>query len=536
MWRGGALRRFYLYADEASREVLLSQRQKVLLIGGDTGNANFGDVLQAVNSINSVHQSQRFATVCIMVAHAISFQQFPVRTREAYGADAILFVADYPLIFDKTSPSLERVIEIRNIAAVHLYGGGFLNSMWGDYVLDIAEYFLQLVPDVTYIVSGQQITAPFQRRVVDHIRQFKPALFGVRDEYSQHLMRVAGFDGDFSFDDATETLQALTQALPLRRGAGLLLHVNSSYYTSNDTDMRTLGCEIGTIEASRWSREGITLLQAFRDPRQEVCDTRETLKKLDVFFPFTDFRLIELASLAYGNRDAALVRPLMGEIGYSCSYHVTLWLHLAGIPCWLRSSNAFYDQKSRALQVSQTLNSFLVEPLLADHRFDLERRAMWNQRFQGLLLQIPDVFRSITIPCDGQGPAPWIFLYKGRATPQEKQKESDQSNLLKLNIVTAAECTFDMVEDEDCELLGRIDALTMQLTELGNEVHRQRNRAEAAEHVLGVVRGESGQLLGRVEALTAQFASILASRSWRLTRGLRVVGRFLRERTSLHHE
>jgi hypothetical protein len=43
-----------------------------------------------------------------------------------------------------------------------------------------------------------------------------------------------------------------------------------------------------------------------------------------------------------------------------------------------------------------------------------------------------------------------------------------------------------------------------------------------------MARAELVQLHGRVEALTGHIATIHASRSWRLTRGLRVLGRIFR--------
>ncbi len=518
----------YLYADKASREILLNDLQKILLIGGDFGYGNFGDVLQHVNSLNAAKQTKRFATVSVMAANAIGFADFPAWARKNYGSDAIVFVAEYPLILNDSSPCLELVGEIRNVAAIHLYGGGFLNNMWGDYVLGVTEHFLRWAPDVAYVVSGQQITPPYQSRVVEHIKRFKPNLFGVRDELSQRLLREAGFMPEFSFDDATEALRGLTETLPLTRGAGLLMHLNASDYTSNDGLANGLGYEMQKLKPSGWAQDGITLFQAFRDPRNEVYDTRETLKKLDVAFPFADLRLVELASLVYEGQQARVAKPIVGEIGYSCSYHVALWLQLAGIPCWLRSSNSFYDQKSRALQVTQELDSFLIEPRLADHRSNLERRAAWNAKLQSFMLQLPAVAHSCTVSDDGMGPAPWAFFYKGKPTLQEKLTETERSERRQRERAEAAERKLEGANGEIGEQGRRVEALVAQLTEIGHEAHSQRDRAEAAERKLEGANGEIAQLSGVAEALHGQLATILASRSWRLTRGLRVLGRISR--------
>ena len=522
------MRKIYLYADEASREVLLNDLQKAIHIGGDFGYGNFGDVLQHINSLNATKQANRFVSVSVLSANAIGFADFPAWARQNYGADAIVFVADYPLILDNSSPRLEIVREIRNLTVVYLYGGGFLNNIWGDYVLGVVEYFLRLAPDAAYVVSGQQVTPPYQSRVVEHIKSFKPKLFGVRDEQSQQWLREAGFNPEFSFDDATEALLDLRASLPLRRGAGLLIHLNSSDYTANDASRRDLGYELQKLKSSRWGQDGTTLFQAFRDPRHEVCDARETIKKLDVAFPFADFRLIELVSLLYSGLQPHLSSPIVGDIGYSCSYHVALWLQLAGIPCWLRSTNPYYDQKSHALQVTQELEAFLADPHLADHRCNLERRKAWNEKLQAFMHQISVVQNFCRLTEDGDGPSPWVFFYKGKPTLQEKLNEAEKFGRWQQDRAETAERDLGIARSEIEELRGRIEALTGQLTEVGHEAHRQQDRAETAERDLGIARSEIEELRGRIEALTGQLTSILASRSWRLTRGLRVLGRLLR--------
>lgn len=560
----------YFYADEASRNILSSERQKFLCIGSDFGYGNFGDVLQHVTSLRAAKKTKRFATVSIMAANAIGSREFPKAIRRNYDADAIIFASEHPLILNDSSPQLEPIEAIRNLAAIHLYGGGFLNNMWGDYVLGIAEHLLRSAPDAGYLVSGQQVTAPYQRRVVEHINEFKPALFGVRDELSQRLLREGGANPDFSFDDATEALLDLTNDLLVQRGNGLLMHVNASDYTAHDGLVLGIGYELHQLKTSRWGQDGATLFQAFRDPRHEVCDARETIKRLDADFPFIDLRLIELASLVYGGHQHDLTQPIIGDIGYSCSYHVALWLQLAGIPCWLRSSNPFYDQKARALQVTQELDSFLVDPRLADHRSNLERREAWNEKLHSFMLQIPEVFNTCTFTHDDKGPAPWPFFYKGKPTLQERLLETEKSDRWQRDRAENSERDLGMARATLDQLHGRVEALTGQLTEVGNQAHRQRTRAERLEGDLGMARVALDQLQGRVEALTEQLtevgdqahrhlyraesserdlgiaraeidqlhdrigiltghlASIHHSKSWRLTRGLRVIGRVFR--------
>jgi hypothetical protein len=535
----------YFYTDETSRDILLEDQQKIILIGGDFGHGNFGDVLQHITSVNIAKASKRFATVSIMAANAIGFKEFPEWARRSYGTDAIIFVADYPLILDEASPVLVPLGDIRNLSAVHLYGGGFLNDMWGDFVLGVTEYFLNLAPHATYLVSGQQITHPYQSRVAKHIEAFKPALFGVRDELSRQWLRDSGFDPLYSFDDATEALIDLEKKLPLQRGSGLLMHLNASDYTGRGTGLRSLHNDLMQLSTHMGTSSKVTLFQAFRDTRHEVNDSLETLKQLDFQFPFNDLRLVGLASLAYGNTTSSVIEPIQGEIGYSCSYHVALLLQLAGIPCWLRSNNPFYDQKSRALQVTQDIGSFLREPLLADHRSNLERRAEWRIAFDKALEGVADARQVSRITPSEGGPAPWPFFFKGRPTVDEKLNSIQEQNRQLVEQLEGLSAQLTEVgreahaqrqraeaieerlhhpENDNQQLVERLEGVNMQLTKVGHEAHTQRQRAEAAEEQLHHFENGNQQL---VEQLAEQLSQMVQSRSWRLTRPLRAAARFI---------
>ncbi|OWP49123.1 polysaccharide pyruvyl transferase family protein [Pseudomonas nitroreducens] len=584
----------YLYADESSLGVLKSAQQKIVLIGGDFGYGNFGDVLQHLNAIRLVKETERYATISVMAANSIGFPNFPQWAKSAYSADAIIYIADYPLVLDEDSPKLSPVGEIRNLSAVHLYGGGHLNNMWGDFVLSVASYFLRLKPGIGYFVSGQQVTTPYQEKVAQHIKEFSPTLFGVRDELSQQWLMEAGFEPHYSFDDATEALRDLAQRTRLKRGDGLLLHLNASDYTAN----LALQAELSALQATTPAKEQITIFQAFRDKRQEVVDTFETIKRLDAQFPFYDARFIDLVGLIFANPADHDQPKITGQVGYSCSYHVALWLQLAGIPCWLRSSNPFYDQKSKALQVTQSLEDFIQAPKLADHGFNLERRASWRALLLRELINHPEVNNLCLIPGNPDGPAPWPFFFKGTPTLEDRLadalrdiewhrqcadnkadelsatkvrqealarevdtlsarlNELDRASQLQFQRAETAENALVEAQFESDALAGQIGALNQQVTELGNEVHQQRTRASIAENQFVEARAENDILTGQIYALVSQIteighhahlqhadvksvqtrlssaegtlAEIYRSRSWRFTRPLRGMTRFVR--------
>ncbi|MCK9247074.1 MAG: hypothetical protein M0P11_09015 [Anaerolineaceae bacterium] len=553
---------FYLYADKESLEVLSSASPKIIAVGGDFGYGNFGDILQHIGTLKSI-QKNGLKVASVMTSSAISHKDFPSWARLAYQTDAILFISDYPLLLSKEDPEITLVLEIRGIAGITLYGGGFLNEKWGNHALSVVEHFLRRTNNIPYWVSGQQITKPFEKRVIEHINEFKPSLFAVRDEQSLHALSNIGFEADYSFDDATEELLKLCGRIPARRGDGLFIHLNSSDYTANASLQDGLGSELARLAGNGRGHRNVTVFQAFRDTRIDVFDTMETIKQLDHLFPFSDVRLIQLVNLLFDRSAVALEQLLEANFGYSCSYHVTLWLQLAGIPCWLRSSNPFYDQKSRALQVSQSLDEFIRSPRLADHGLNLERRAAWNEKFQRHLSSIEPVDNFIRFQEPADGPAPWPFFYEGKPSLQEKlddaievqtwhreRAEAAEKQLAALNIRVDTLSTelanasqagqaererADAAERARGELEGRVLALTVRLTEVGNLVHNQRAQLDVVEYETHAhaqanqeLQRQVVELQGQLQALTSQLHQILRTWSWRITRGFRGVARVLR--------
>jgi hypothetical protein len=506
----------FFYADPESREVLLGDRQKMLVIGGDFGYGNFGDVLQHINTVQFGQQSARFVTVSVLAANAIGFREFPGWCRQAYGTDALLFVSEFPLILDERCPLLLPVHEIRNLAVIHLYGGGFLNDRWGDFVLGVTEQFLDLAPDAAYLVSGQQVTHPYQSRVATHVEVYKPRLFGVRDDLSLALLRNGAFVPQFSFDDATEALVKLAHSLQLERGSGLLMHLSSSDYSARAGNATSLAEELQLLGGFAGAHSSVTLFQAFVDARYQVRDSIETVKEVDLRFPFADLRLVRLGAVAYAGRAGSVVGPIIGDIGYSCSYHVALFLQLAGIPCWLRSDNSYYAQKSKALQVTQSLQAFLGEPRVADHSSNLERRAEWREAFDEALADVGEVLRTTPITSSDAGPAPWPFCYKGRPDVDEIIKRAQE----KLEGAEALEDRLRRLERDNLELLAQRDAFAALVSEVGDDAHTQGERADGME-------SQFHELQGRLQQLNEQLEKVSDSRLWKATRPLRALGRFI---------
>jgi len=554
---------FCCYCDEASLATLESLDEKIFLVGGDFGYPNFGDIAQLMNTIALHRRLGRYKIVLVMATDAIGDADFPEFARCTHGADAVVFMSPVAHDFADSGLVLQRVRAVRNVGALHLYGGGFFNDQWGEYVVGIVEYLLESVQPVLYFASGLQVTSPFESKVLDHIRKCRPALFGVRDELSHQWLSATGYEPSFSFDDAVEELQTLTANLPLRRGKGLLMHMNVSGYTGNATNPSGIPRELAVLASSAEARSGTTVLQAYGDRRLEVFDAREAIKELERAFPFSDYRILELSRLAFEGWPS-LAAPLEGAIGYSSSYHVTLWLQLAGIPCWLRGSNLYYQQKRHALQVEQDFDAFMQDPHLADHSTNLERRSAWLAQVEDVIRRAPSLMRQSALPYpDEPAPLPWRF--KGNRMRQwlEQSKRQEQrigaldAQVGELHSLLGSERQRADALNERAEALNeRAEALNERAEALAERAETLNQRAETLDVQLGELTltnqaalqreqdaiGEAEGLRSQLNALNQQLAAVetqrnavaaenrqlLNSRTWRLTKPLRFGASVLR--------
>jgi hypothetical protein len=528
----------HLYADDESIDVLAALRPKAMLIGSDGGYGNFGDVLQHKGSASRLKAASGLAVASILMLDAISRHVDVATLRRGYGVDALGFVSERPIAPEVAARlRLREVAVLRNVSYVQLYGGGFLNEMWGDFVLGVAEHFLERLPGAAYVISGQQISPAFASRVRDHVAKFKPQLVGVRDWKSAKLMADQGVCADFSFDDAVEPLLELRDKLDLRKGEGAFVHLNTSGYTSNSGALDDMAAHLRLV-AGRVDGSGkLVLFQAFQDAREEVVDSIETVKRLESGFPFVDVETVMLITAAMGGERSMNGRALTGQFGYSSSYHVALWLQLSGIPCWLRGSNEYYRQKRAALGVEGEFEDFLDRMHCPDHGEGLHARSQWVDKLVNILGHTESVENRIVWEVADRAIPERVFNFKGEPRMEERLSQAWQvaervhgleqglarevalSEALKNRMesqLEEAESRIQACNSQLEEAESRIQACSMQLTEVGADARYYRDQYLSMQ-----------SSLQQAAACTEQLQLILNSRSWRFTRPLRVASRFL---------
>lgn len=458
----------YFYADQESIERVSGSAAKIVLIGSDFGYGNFGDVAQHLGAISLARHESGSLVVSVLAINALSRHFGASMMRKAYAVDALLFVADTPLsAADQGMLGLRPVRSLRSISCVHLYGGGFLNEMWGEFVLSVVEWLLARLESTVYVVSGQQVSAAFADRVARHVEAHKPKAFGVRDEESLALLRSRGVHCSFSFDDAVEVLSELASTLKLTRGVnGCLIHLNSSDYTGNDGALMEIAAHLQGLAGRAMFSGRFTLAQAYRDAREEVVDTLETVKRLDASLPLDDCRVLSLVPLLLGGSDSPRSGPVEIAAGYSCSYHVALWLQLAGVPCWIRSENPYYVQKRKALGIPDRFEDFFAELPVPDHASHLERRQSWLGELRLAMQSAPDRGPSIAVHRSEEEMSPAAFHYKGEPPLTER---------LRMAWASVVGLTNDLEQRAREAAAGReaIAALEQRVEAAENEKQRQ---------------------------------------------------------------
>lgn len=544
------MQHFHFYADMHSIDFLGCEGAKAVLIGSDFGYGNFGDLLQHMGSIDRVKRATSLSVVSVLSLDAISRHVGVSELRLSYGVDAQMFVSSEPLSVERAEQlGLERVRTLRNVACIQLYGGGFLNEMWGGFVLQVTEYFLRNLPNAAYYISGQQISKNYSSAVQTHINKFRPQLVGVRDRESLETMLSLGAEAHYSFDDAVEPLQELSKLLtPQCAATGAFLHLNSSGYTGNSAEIEEISAHMRLLSGRSGSSE-LVLFQAFQDSREEVIDSMETLKRLEGGLPFVDLNMVMLVSCIMKGGEALAPAVLKGEYGYVCSYHVTLWLQLNGIPCWLRSSNPYYDQKRRSLGVEGTFESFLEHLPKVDHSLNLEERAAWTRMLESRLSELSNVENTLEWNTLDHDVVRRSFSFKGEPRMETRLSEcwaavcglKDDIERLNAELLSTRVMRDETAHDNvrlTAELKNsqalwhktaagkqllkdRLEAYQERLTTVGAEARQYREQAEH-EHV---------QWLRACEAernASARLQSIVKSRSWTWTRPIRALTRFVK--------
>lgn len=299
----------------------------VVLIGGYDGSGNFGDIALLDAAVGFVRR--------------LGALPLPVVERQHLDFHRTLRPElEHVLAYD---PLAEPEGPLPDIAAVYLYGGGYLNSSWGARQLAKARLVLEAAPHAVCVSSGWQVepgwVAGLSQADRDLLARFAP--FGVRDPLSAEALASLG-PAELTGDDA---VAVLPEPSGVERDDRVNVHVVGHAWVTDDPDApaRRWLAMLGELD----QRPLVQPLIAYVDPvtSDEPAIARFAATCRERGFDVAEPLLLRPEALA----DAAPVIE-SATLTLTCSFHVALTSLLLGVPTELANENAYYEQKARGLE------------------------------------------------------------------------------------------------------------------------------------------------------------------------------------------
>lgn len=361
------------YTDDASSEVLLAPGPSVLLYGGFEGFDNYGDVLQLKGAIKFHRENSTMPVIMIVALAAWTTPGLLERLHRNYDVDGFIFEDDAYL--DASAEGLKPITDLDAGNLLHVYGGGYFNSYWGERRAYVVEQILYTLQIREWVISGIQVDvegAAYLQRV---FALKMPILVGARDLASVDLLS-ATVPGDilhYSFDDAVEPIAEIGLALARlgsvesgdRHSIGVHLNITSEYMAPTQL---AAGRALIVRASEKYPHHEATILHAYNDSREIIRDALESVTHLSDLAIFTQFDVINFATVAsLRELDPPLLRRIMRALApidfvITASYHIALTLNLLGKPTFLLATSAYYDDKREALGLANDFEAFLAQP------------------------------------------------------------------------------------------------------------------------------------------------------------------------------
>jgi hypothetical protein len=345
-----------LRARPPAAKALAASPRVALLVGSYDGSGNYGDLAQLDGAFGLLRDRAPDLLPLPVVE-----QQFAA-THELIGKE-LVSSPEHVLYFDGGGdPGGEGLVTLEppsrlELAAIYLYGGGFLNPDWGSRklaMLEACETIAAHAGRIVRLASGQQVD-PGWLHATDgagrRLRQFQ--LLGGRDADSAETLAGLGAGGAAlrSGDDAVGVLAGLEPAPapgPEPSPLEVNVHFAEHEWVTGRPD-RALEFDVAFLtELGRLAGRPLRVrpLLAYLDPR---IDERSGLDRFGAACAARGIESAEPRVLRASDLDG-IARDMGGAaLTVSSSYHVALTSLLMAIPTVILHDNGYYAQKSRGL-------------------------------------------------------------------------------------------------------------------------------------------------------------------------------------------
>jgi exopolysaccharide biosynthesis predicted pyruvyltransferase EpsI len=361
------------------------------MYGSNVGYANFGDILQLKSQIG-FHKTitKRNPVLMLRIDAPYGFSK-DGSNKDWYEVEHIIYMSN-----NDHGSSYGNLVKIPPKSAkpqlMHIYGGGFLNEFWGKTMLGEIIDSMSILMVKDYYFSGQQVSQPIAKYIGTTLKDNPPLLFGTRDRQSYDFMKASAIAEQtrFSFDDIIEIFQlwisnqhvGLKTKIRSKASSSVAWHYNTTgYVAEKQTNL------LDTINTVKVRQPGLNciLLQAYNDPTGEAMDTLQTTVALEGAFPYTSYKVVNLAQMALSiNMKQGLYPDVAGllagvRLAVTSSYHTAMFCAMLGIPSFLLAANGYYSQKQKALGFGEDLNKFAKSPRLRTSKLSsqIHNRQEW---------------------------------------------------------------------------------------------------------------------------------------------------------------
>ncbi len=364
------------------KEILPSNKD-VLLSGGYSGHANFGDVAQ-LKSVISWYKEHGFEPIVIIRLDSIYDDGFVKKLYEWFDVKGFLYYSTRH--YDVSKYSLKECHEFK-CDKFHLYGGGMINRFWAKDIISLNESIIDHFKVKEYILSGQQIDAVGAKLLVDHFKVYPATLIGVRDMESLTHLKENYIEAYYSFDDAYEELKRLSKEFVIqkREQQEIYLHLNlSAYVSDNLKDVVKDYVEKLEYLKLRYPDAKYKLLLTYLDSQiLSVMDTMSVVGALDYHFDLRDVEILNLASMSLQNSSKTQLSS--DAIVLATSYHTAMFFQLMNFRVFMFAGNDYYEQKRSGL----LLDERDLEKVINGEAVDLsasrdKSRAEWFEKLGSL--------------------------------------------------------------------------------------------------------------------------------------------------------
>lgn len=343
-----------------------SNSKDILLSGGYSGHANFGDILQ-LKSVISWYKSLDYNPIVIIRLDAIYDEQFIAYLYSRFDVKAFIFYSTTLMDVSKYNLKVSKTFSCNRF---HLYGGGMINQFWAKDIIALNESIINKFQVTNYILSGQQIDKVGAMLLVEHFSNYPPCVVGVRDIDSLKNLEACNIEAVYSFDDAYESLKILsTNFIDTESEVQeIYIHFNLSSYVSDSLD-NVIKEYIKNIEylKNRYTNSRYILLLTYLDSRiLDIVDTLTAIGSLDYHFDIEQFEVLNLASISL-EESKRTISFSKNAIILTTSYHTAMFFQHLGCHVFMFSGNGYYEQKKSGLN----LNEHKLEDVIATQPRDL---------------------------------------------------------------------------------------------------------------------------------------------------------------------